>query len=65
MSLTQDHGDIVFECDKCHATLATNTSNFDAARNLLKRERWQPIKRADGEWAHHCDQCKAEQRRLV
>lgn len=76
MSLTYNRGDIVFQCDACKATLETNTSNFDAAMNVLRRSRWRPvphvdptrrnkITRSSPDWDHHCDQCKAEQKRLV
>lgn len=58
MSLTHDRGDIVFECDGCHAMLASNTSNFEAARNLLRRAGWKPVKRAaSSEWLHLCPDC--------
>ena len=59
MSLTQDHGNHVFECDGkgCHAMLETGTSNFEAARNALTRARWQPFKRG-AEWFHHCPDCQ-------
>jgi len=56
MSFTRDRGDIVFECDgdKCHATLETNTANFDAAQNVLHRHCWKARKSADGQWRHYC-----------
>ena len=64
MSTTHDHGDIVFQCDagRCRETLETNTSNFEAARNLLRRAGWAPRRRSNGygdaEWAHLCASCK-------
>lgn len=66
MSLTHDRGDIVFQCDACHATLETNTSNFESARNVLRRERWQPKRMMASpgrtaefaEWNHRCPDCQ-------
>lgn len=61
MSLTIDRGDIVFECDGCHAMLETGTSNFEAARNLLRRQRWKPRRKsAKDDWLHCCPDCKPE-----
>lgn len=60
MSTTQDHGDYVFECDtpRCGALLKTDTSNFEAARNLLRRRGWKPFKAAGREgWQHRCGDC--------
>lgn len=60
MSLTTDHGDIIFQCDMpgCPATLESNTSNFEAARNALRRARWKPFKAAnDAPWQHCCYDC--------
>lgn len=62
MSLTYDHGDIVFQCDSehCHETLETGTSNFDSARNVLRRAQWKPLRlNATGDWHHACPQCQA------
>lgn len=65
MSLTRDHGDIVFQCDTdgCSETLETRTSNWPAARNLLRRAGWQPYPNpkgrahSDSEWNHRCCEC--------
>lgn len=67
MSLTQDHGDFVFQCDGCRALLETNTSNFNAAMNALRRSQWRPVPRpnpnrrfdphAKPEWNHLCRSC--------
>jgi hypothetical protein len=60
MSTTHDHGNIVFQCDgdRCRETLETNTSNFEAARNLLRRAAWRPYKPAGApEWLHQCRGC--------
>lgn len=70
MSITYDHGDIVWQCDgvlpdlkkgfphilHCLEALETNTSNFDAARNTLTRQRWKAIKKGL-EWKHLCPSC--------
>lgn len=60
MSTTRDRGDIVFQCDapKCGETLETGTSNFEGARNLLRRAGWRPVKQRGGEWGHMCAGCK-------
>ncbi len=59
MSTTKDRGDFVFQCDApgCGATLATLTSNFDSARNVLRRERWRPVRVSGTEWQHLCAVC--------
>lgn len=61
MSTTKDHGDLVFQCDgpRCRETLETGTSNFEAARNLLRRAAWQPKRGAGNEWQHLCRVCLA------
>lgn len=56
MSMTQEKDGITFECDGCNDLLHTGTSNFDAARNLLRRERWHPVKAGDS-WEHFCSDC--------
>lgn len=62
MSTTLDRGNHVFQCDeqRCGETLETSTSNFDAARNLLRRAGWKPYRlpSLDG-WQHRCAQCSA------
>lgn len=60
MSTTHDRGDIVFQCDvpKCRETLETATSNFEAARNLLRRAGWKPFRPPGAdEWSHRCAGC--------
>jgi len=61
MSITYDHGNIVFQCDGegCRETLETETSNFESARNVLRRAHWKPSKdRASDEWRHQCADCQ-------
>lgn len=61
MSLTQDHGNHVFQCDgtSCGDTLDTGTSNFDSALNVLRRARWT-ARRKDQfhDWQHFCVGCQ-------
>jgi hypothetical protein len=59
MSLTQDRADFVFECDGkgCHEVLQTSTSNFEAARNHLRRNRWK-VRKVGEEWRHFCLDCQ-------
>lgn len=60
MSTTQDHGNFVFQCDAqgCRETLDSNTSNFEAARNLLRRAGWKPYRPPGAEdWLHRCRAC--------
>jgi hypothetical protein len=38
--LDRQSGDIIFECDGCGEVLATDTGNFNAARNLLQQNGW-------------------------
>lgn len=63
--LDREHGDIVFRCDGqgCGEFLEAHTSNFDSARNLLRRARWRPRKGQDSEWRHLCPDC--QEQRLV
>jgi hypothetical protein len=69
MSTTTDHGDHVFQCDepRCRETLETSTSNFDAARNLMRRAGWAPYRiPGDGllrPWRHRCAACMKERGR--
>jgi hypothetical protein len=67
MGLTHDRGDIIFQCDACHDTLETNTSNFASARNVLTRNGWRPYKKRvrrgnqvviAEEWSHSCPDCQ-------
>lgn len=55
--LDRQHGDVIFECDGgCGEVLETGTSNFDAARNALRRENWKTRKIGE-EWTHLCPGC--------
>ncbi len=57
MTATLDHGDHIFECDTCNASLSTETSNWDSAQNLMRRQGWKPVKRKDN-WEHACPKCQ-------
>lgn len=61
--LDRQKGDIVFECDGCGEVLETGTGDFDAARNLMRREQWSSV-RVGVTWQNFCPQCsKSEVRR--
>lgn len=63
MSLTQDHGNIVFECDgkDCREMMDTGTSNFDAALSASRLAGWHPRKPPGfKEWLHLCGDCYAQ-----
>ncbi len=55
--LDRQKGGIVFECDGCNEVLETETSNFDAAVNMLNREDWRSKKVGNG-WEHYCFRCR-------
>ena len=59
MSLTQDRGDFIFECDGkgCHETIETRTGNFEAARNQWRRYGWKARKVGE-DWKHFCQVCQ-------
>lgn len=58
MGMDRDHGDIVFGCDTCLATFATDQADFGSALNFAKRNGWKPYKLpGDTEWSHACDVC--------
>lgn len=58
--LDRQHGDIIFECDRCMEVLETGTGNFDAALNFMKQQGWRsvPDPKEKGEWNHFCGGCK-------
>ena len=49
-------GDIVFECDECGESLESETSDFNSAWNLAKRDGWR-AKKIGTEWCHECPNC--------
>jgi len=55
--MDQQKGNFVFECDPCGETLETNTANFNAALNMLKREGWK-ARKIDDVWTHKCEKCQ-------
>lgn len=57
--LDRQKGDYIFQCDGCYAVLETNTSNFTAAINLLRREGWKShLRDGDEDWKHYCKTCQ-------
>lgn len=58
--LDKQKGDFIFLCDGCEsATIETGTGNFDAAINMMRREKWKSHKRDDDEeWKHFCPACQ-------
>lgn len=54
--LDRQKGNIVFECDGCGEVLETETANFDAARNMMKREGWR-AECVKNIWSHYCSGC--------
>jgi hypothetical protein len=56
MGVDRQKGDVVFVCDACNEVLETNTSDWDSALNMLRRQHWRSRKE-DDEWVHYCDKC--------
>jgi hypothetical protein len=67
--LSNESGNFVFQCNDCGEVLQTETSNFDAARNLLHQHRWRVItseetpeedlsKQNHEESRHFCPHCE-------
>jgi hypothetical protein len=56
--LDRQKGNIVFECDGCGAVGETNTGDFTAALNMIKRDGWHAIKEGS-DWCHYCSRCRA------
>lgn len=58
MSATRDHGDMVFECDKCGEVYEAAESDFHVAWDEAKREGWRAFKNEESdEWCHSCPDC--------
>jgi hypothetical protein len=55
--LDRQHGKIVFECDSCNHVLETETSDFDEALMILRREEWD-ARKIGAQWIHTCPECK-------
>lgn len=56
--MDRQRGDVIFECDGCGEVLDSETGNFEAAVNLLRRSGWKFFKEGDV-WIHRCPDCKA------
>jgi hypothetical protein len=58
MSITRDHGMVVFECDteQCCETLETGRYDFADAVNELSEKGWKTCKVGDA-WEHTCPDC--------
>ena len=54
--IDRQHGKILVECDSCDQVLDTETSDFDEARELMKREGWR-IRKIAEVWLHGCPKC--------
>jgi hypothetical protein len=54
--IDRQHGDVVFECDECGATLETEQADFQSAWNMAKREGWRTRKIGE-DWVHKCPEC--------
>jgi hypothetical protein len=58
--MTRIHGKINFECDGCGDVLYSDTTDFDEALAMLRREEWESQKEQTmmgDEWRHYCDAC--------
>jgi hypothetical protein len=53
MKTKTDRGNIGFECDCCDETLDTETTDWQLAQAVLKREGWKAVTVAK-EWVHGC-----------
>jgi hypothetical protein len=54
--ITQWNHEQIAECDGCHTTLDTNTSDFRAALEVIKDAGWRVCRAGDG-WGHFCPVC--------
>jgi hypothetical protein len=52
----QNGGIIHVECDSCSEVLDTETKDFDAARDVMRREDWK-VRKIGREWIHGCPKC--------
>lgn len=59
MSITRDHGLIVFECDDpvCFEMLETDLETWEVAKSKFDKAGWQ-AKHFAGQWWHYCNECE-------
>lgn len=57
MAIDRYHGEIIFECDRCHDTTETSERDFSEAMATMKAEGWV-ARKVGQEWRHYCQQCK-------
>lgn len=62
MTVHQEADEIIFECDGCADTLETDTSNWDDALEVLRKDKWKAERKSSG-WNHYCLRC-ADKRRI-
>lgn len=55
--LDRQKGNFIVECDKCSEVLDTETSSFDSALNIMRRNGWKSRKIGE-DWVHWCGECK-------
>lgn len=55
--IDRQHGQMVYECDGCEATLETGESEFNEALAMFRRDGWKADKVGD-EWVHLCPDCR-------
>jgi radical SAM protein with 4Fe4S-binding SPASM domain len=63
MSVTRDHGGIVFECDDCHDYVETFTGNWQEALDEMKANGFRSYRRRPNMWFHFCEKCWARKTR--
>lgn len=58
MTMFQKGGNYVYECngEGCGKLLHTHNGNFDAAKNVMNRNKWKAI-HTSRQWDHLCPDC--------
>lgn len=58
MSMTRDHGEIVFECDSpnCLEFIETDTEQWEVAKAMFDQRGWAATNMR-GTWMHYCPDC--------
>lgn len=49
---------VAFTCDDCGTSLDTERRDFNMARDVLRRERWQTKPAPGDTWRHLCPDCR-------